>query len=415
MRIASVVGARPNFIKIAPIYRALKDHVDHKIIHTGQHYDYGLSKIFFKEFNLPDPDFELGVGSGPPGYQIGEMIKKLEYVFVNCRDPDRLFGTVDTKHDNRLIRYENRKPQFDLVLVYGDTNSTFAGALSAVRSGIKVAHIESGLRSFDRRMPEEINRILTDQLSEYLFASTKTAVANLKREHIYGKSVYTGDLSVEVIDKASKISMKKSKILRELGLDAKSYILFTMHRAENTHSAKTLASIIEAFELLSKKHTPHNKPNSDYTIVYPIHPGTKRKFKENLLYKRLKSCINLRLIDPVGYIDFIQLLQNASKTITDSGGVQKEAYILGVPCITIRDSTEWIETVKEGWNRLIGINPSNIVNSVLQWAPKKSSAEMTCKGGKPVSSNEYISGNIKQVFGTGNTSNLIKKFILSLR
>lgn len=416
MKIASVVGARPNFIKVAPIYRALKGHVDHEIIHTGQHYDFGLSKIFFKEFNLPDPDFELGVGSGPPGYQIGEMIKRLEDVFVNYKEHDRLNDvTFDTSHQFRSTRHVNRKPRFDLVLVYGDTNSTFAGALSAVRSGIKVAHIESGLRSFDRRMPEEINRILTDNLSEYHFASTKTAIANLKREHVYGKSVYTGDLSVEVVNEAAKISIKESKVLDKLHLDPKSYLLFTMHRAENTHSTKILTSIIEAFELLSEKYASSNGSNNNRIIVYPIHPGTKKKFKESGLYERLENCSTLRIIDPVGYIDFIQLLQNTSKTITDSGGVQKEAYILGVPCVTIRESTEWVETVKEGWNKLINVNPRDIVNSVLQWTPKVSSLRPILDKGILEVSCEYVSGNMKPIFGTGNTSSLIKNFILSLK
>ena len=177
MKIGSVVGARPNFIKLAPIHKVISTFSDlHTIIHTGQHYDYQLSEIFFKEFNLPEPNFELDVGSGRPGYQIGEMIKRLEKVFLQS--------------------------EFDLVLVYGDTNSTFAGALSAMRSGIKVAHVESGLRSFDRRMPEEINRLLTDHLSDYLFAPTQSAIKNLEREHVFGKVFYTGDISVEIVKEA---------------------------------------------------------------------------------------------------------------------------------------------------------------------------------------------------------------------
>jgi len=413
------VGARPNFIKVAPIYKALKGHVDHEIIHTGQHYDFGLSKIFFKEFGLPDPDFELGVGSGPPGYQIGEMVKRLEDIFLNYRlnyrEHRRLTrSTFDTSYKFRSTKQRNGKPPFDLVLVYGDTNSTFAGALSAVSSGIKVAHIESGLRSFDRRMPEEINRILTDNLSEYHFASTETAIANLKREHVYGRSIFTGDLSVEVVNEALHISIRESKILDRLRLIPKSYILFTMHRAENTHSTKVLTSIIEAFEILSEKYHSSNHLDHNRLVIYPIHPGTKKKFKENGLYERLENCSNLRIIDPVGYIDFIQLLQNASKTITDSGGVQKEAYILGVPCFTIRESTEWVETVKEGWNKLISVNPMGIVNSVLRLTPQMSTlkprvdkdiSEVSCK---------YFLEDMKPIFGTGNTSSLIKKFILSL-
>jgi UDP-GlcNAc3NAcA epimerase len=417
LRIASVVGARPNFIKMAPVYRALKGFADHSIIHTGQHYDYRLSKIFFKEFNLPDPDFELGVGSGLPGYQIGEMIKRLEDVFFSHREHNRLANRpVGSKLDNPPIRYAKRKPQFDLVLVYGDTNSTFAGALAAMRSGIKVAHIESGLRSFDRRMPEEINRILTDQLSDYLFAPTKTAMANLKREHVHGKPIFSGDLSVEIVNEAVQISKNKSKILRRLALDPQSYTLFTMHRAENTNSVGTLTSVIETFELLSKTSASNeDEVNSNAIIVYPIHPGTKRKFKENALYKRLENCSNLRLINPVGYIDLIQLLRNARKITTDSGGIQKEAYILGVPCITIRENTEWVETVKEGCNKLIDINPSNIVKSILQWSPRTALSKALSNESNPTILSQYNSGKIKQIFGTGNTSAVIKKFILSLR
>ena len=388
--------------------------MEHRIIHTGQHYDFKLSKIFFKEFDLPDPDFELGVGSGSPGYQIGEMTKRLEDVFFEYSKPGQTKdGILDTKDRDKRIKNQIKKPRFDLVLVYGDTNSTFAGALSAFKSGIKVAHIESGLRSFDRRMPEEINRILTDQLSDYLFASTKTALANLKRERVYGKSVYTGDLSVEVVGEAARLSIKKSKVLPKLGLDPRSFILFTMHRAENTNSSLILSLIIETFELISKSCWSKNGQSIDCFIVYPIHPGTKKKFQDNALYDRLKSCPNLILIDPVGYIDFIQLLQNASKVITDSGGVQKEAYILGVPCITIRQSTEWVETVNEGWNKLIDINPSKIAKCVLTWNPKEHPKAML-GGSRLDKASEYKSGKMKQVFGPGNTSSIIKNFILDL-
>ena len=415
MRIASVVGARPNFIKVAPIYRALKGHVEHEIINTGQHYDYGLSKIFFKDFDLPEPDFDLEVGSGLPGYQIGEMTKKLECVFLSHSYPDQTKrGISGTTNRNKQVKDENSKPQYDLVLVYGDTNSTLAGALSAFKSGIKVGHIESGLRSFDRLMPEEINRILTDQLSEYHFASTKTAMANLKRERIYGRNIFTGDLSVEVVEEASQISIKKSKVLRKLGLDPKSFILFTMHRAENTNSAKILTSIVKAFELISKKSdSGKGQSIDDRIIVFPIHPRTKKKFEENALYDRLEKCPNLILVDPIGYIDFIQLIRNASKIMTDSGGVQKEAYILGVPCITIRDTTEWIETVEEGWNTLVNVNPNKIAEFALKWKPTVRSKSRISKGSSDGVS-EYNSGKLKQVFGIGNTSSLIREFILSL-
>ncbi len=353
-QVVSVVGARPNFVKLKPVHKALEKVLHHEIIQTGQHYDFELSEIFFKEFNLPKPDYNLGIGSGLPGYQVGQMIKKIEKIL----------------RDNK----------YDLVLVYGDTNSTFAGAFAATKSNIKVAHIESGLRSFDRRMPEEINRILTDNLSQYLFASTQTARLNLERENIFGKIYDTGDLSVEIVSEANNLA-SKSKIIKDLDLNPKNYILFTMHRAENTEIDTSFISIIKAFTSLS-----------DIKMVFPIHPRTKKILQRKKLYQKLKDCKNVLMIPPVGYIDFIELIKNADKIITDSGGLQKEAYLLTVPCITIRRNTEWIETVKEGWNALTDTNPDKIVASVREWNPTKLAQ--------------------KEVFGKGNTSKVIRKIIL---
>ncbi len=353
-KVVSIVGARPNFVKLKPIHNVLEKVLHHEIIHTGQHYDFELSEIFFKEFNLPKPDYNLEIGSSLPGHQVGEMITKIEKILL--------------------------KNKYDLVLVYGDTNSTFAGAFSAIKSNIKVAHVESGLRSFDRRMPEETNRILTDNLSHYLFASTMTARDNLEREKIFGKIYETGDLSVEIVSEAKKLAFK-SKIIKDLGLDPKQYIVFTMHRAENTEIDTSFLSIIKAFTTLS-----------DVKIVFPIHPRTKKILEEKKLFQKLKDCKNVFMIRPVGYIDFIQLVKNAEKIITDSGGLQKEAYLLSVPCITIRRNTEWMETVKEGWNLLTDTNPDKIIDSVRQWNPTKKAQN--------------------QVFGKGNTSKLIKKIII---
>lgn len=352
MKIASVVGARPNFIKLAPIHNVINDFADHVIVHTGQHYDYTMSEIFFKEFKLPKPDYNLDVGSGQPSYQIGEMIKRLEIIFLKTR--------------------------FDLVIVYGDTNSTFAGALSANRLGVKVAHVESGLRSFDRRMPEEINRILTDHVSDYLFAPTRTAVNNLRKENVYGKTIFTGDVSVELVRKAASFAAK-SHILRDLGLKSKSYMLFTMHRAENTDSADSLLSVIRAFEQLAGNE-----------IVFPIHPRTISMLKQMGLLGRLERCKNVKIIQPLGYVDFIRLLQGARKLITDSGGVQKEAYLLSVPCITIRRNTEWVETVLSGWNILTDNVTEKIVDAAKNWKP---------------------SGRRISIFGSGRTSTKIGSFI----
>jgi UDP-N-acetylglucosamine 2-epimerase (non-hydrolysing) len=353
LKVASIVGARPNFIKLAPVHQAVSRFVDHTIVHTGQHYDYELSDIFFKEFDLPAPDYNLEVGSGKSTYQIAEMIRRLEPILIKTR--------------------------FDLVIVYGDTNSTFAGALAASRLGIKVAHVESGLRSFDRRMPEEINRVLTDHIADYLFAPTRTAVRNLEQEHVYGKIAYTGDVSVEMVRKAARFA-SKSRILAELGLKPRSYMLFTMHRAENTDSKTSLASVIRAFERLP-----------EIQIVFPIHPRTASVLKDTGLMERLMRCRNVQIFQPVGYVDFVRLMQASSKIITDSGGVQKEAYLLSIPCITIRRNTEWVETVDAGWNNLTGIDTNKIVRAAKNWKPR----------GRP-----------KPLFGDGNTSKMIGAFIM---
>lgn len=351
--LVSIVGARPNFMKLAPLYNKLKDDYAHTIIHTGQHYDYELSQIFFEDFELPKPNYNLEIGSGSQGYQVAEMIKGIE-----------------------LLLNENK---YDLAIVYGDTNSTFAGAFASVKSNIPVAHVEAGLRSYDRRMPEELNRILTDNLSNLLFAPTTTAVNNLLKENIFGHVFETGDLSVEVIDHFSQKS-DKSNIISILDLEKKSYILFTMHRAENTIVKETLIAIIHAFRLLN-----------EFSIVFPMHPRTKNILKNHNLYNVLLECKNVKVINPVGYTDFVGLMKNASKIVTDSGGVQKEAYLLSIPCVTIRKNTEWIETVEEGWNVLTDTNTDLIVKYVKNWRP--------------------ANNNSRHIFGDGNTSNSIKNVI----
>jgi UDP-N-acetylglucosamine 2-epimerase (non-hydrolysing) len=270
------------------------------------------------------------------------------------------------------------KSHFDLVIVYGDTNSTFAGALSANRLDTKVAHVESGLRSFDRRMPEEINRILTDQLGDYLFAPTRIALKNLEREHVYGKVVYTGDVSVELVKKAAVLAAK-SYVLADNALERKSYMVCTIHRAENADSRENLISVIRAFRQLP-----------EIKIVFPIHPRTVRMLEEYNLLAELQKCKNVKIMPPVGYVDFIRLLKDASKVITDSGGVQKEAYLLSVPCITIRRNTEWLETVRAGWNILTDMVTEKIVHASRRWEP---------------------SMRAKPIFGDGKTSARIGRFI----
>ena len=354
MKIASIVGARPNFVKLGPIHRSLKGSgINHLIIHTGQHYDYEMSDIFFSEFALPKPDVHLGVGSGSSCFHIGEIIKRLE---------------------NKLI-----EKKIDLVLVYGDTNSTLAGAIFANKCNIKLGHVEAGLRSYDPSTPEEVNRLLTDHLSDYLFAPTRNAVNNLKTEKIRGQIYYTGDLSVEIINETKSIS-KKSEILRMLDLKSKSYLLFTMHRAENTNSKYLFIQLLETFEALK-----------DSIVIFPIHPRTKKMFETFGLLDRLLKCSNVRTLLPVGYIDFIELLQNSVKVITDSGGIQKEAYLLKIPCITMRKNTEWVETIKGQWNILTGIDSKKIVQAVRRTPP----------------TSKYS----KSIFGTGKASKVINESI----
>ena len=332
--VISVVGARPNFVKLASIHKHFPNSINHRIIHTGQHYDFKMSEIFFNDFMLPKPHYNLEVGPGSRPYQVGSMIQKIEIVL------------------------EKENP--DLVLVYGDTNSTFAGAFAASASNIKLAHIESGLRSFDRRMPEETNRILTDSLSDLLFAPTKTSILNLKNENNLGKIFKTGDLSVEILRETKANLLKKKKTSNAINLDSKSYILFTMHRAENTAQKDNLVSIISSFEKLRNHY-----------IVFPIHPRTRKILESYNLFDRLIKNTNVKVIDPVGYPEFIDLLLNSDKVVTDSGGVQKEAYILSIPCITIRENTEWVETVEEGWNVLTGLDTKKIIDYVNNWYPRR--------------------------------------------
>lgn len=332
MKIATVVGARPQFIKMAPVSRELRKYFDEIVIHTGQHYDYEMNRIFFEQLNIPEPDYNLGVGSGSHGYQTGEMLKKIEEV---------------------LIR---EKP--NLVLVYGDTNSTLAGALTAVKLHIKVAHVEAGLRSFDKRMPEEVNRVLTDHVSDYLFAPTETAVKNLHNEGIKDGVYLTGDVMYDALLHNIKIARENSEILKELGLKPKNYLLATVHRAENTDNKEKLKNIIDAFIECGE------------LIVFPAHLRTLKFLKAYNLHEKLEKADNVILIKPVGYLDMLLLEENAKKILTDSGGVQKEAYFLKVPCITLRERTEWVETVKDGWNILVRTDKDKILWAIKNFDPK---------------------------------------------
>ncbi|MHB8073894.1 non-hydrolyzing UDP-N-acetylglucosamine 2-epimerase [Desulfosporosinus fructosivorans] len=328
MKIATVIGARPQFIKAAAVSRVLRTQHQEILIHTGQHYDANMSEIFFEELHIPRPDYNLGIGSGRHGAQTGAILEQVEEVLIT-ENPDAL-------------------------LVYGDTNSTLAGALAASKLHIPVIHIEAGLRSFNRRMPEEINRVLTDHLSSWLFCPTETAVKNLTAEGITAGVYKNGDVMNDAFLYNLELAKEKSNILQTLGLTSKSFILCTIHRAENTDDPTRLTQILKAVSQIS------------LPVVLPLHPRTRKIVQELGLNSLLEQ---VKVIEPVGYLDMITLEAHALKLVTDSGGVQKEAYFAGVPCITMRDETEWVETVEVGWNRLTGSDEGKILDAVESFTP----------------------------------------------
>ena len=319
MKVLSVVGARPQFVKCAPVSRAIRKLHEEVLVHTGQHYDYLLSEVFFRDLGIPAPDYHLEIGSGSHGVQTGRMLGAIEEV-ITREEPD-------------------------LVLVYGDTNSTLAGALATAKVHVPVAHVEAGLRSFDRRMPEEVNRVLTDHCSNLLFCPTATAVANLTTEGITKGVHLTGDVMVDALRENRSLAQERSTALADFDLPRKGYYLSTVHRAGNTDDPAALRAIMEAFALL------------DDPVVFPVHPRTRKKFVEY----GIEPTENVRVVEPLPYFDMLALLSGARAVLTDSGGVQKEAYILEVPCVTLRENTEWVETLEDGWNVLTGADTDRIV------------------------------------------------------
>lgn len=391
MKIITIVGARPQFIKVGAVCRAIekynrrassKNRIDEILVHTGQHYDYVMDKVFFEELELPKPVYHLGVGSGSHAQQTGMMLERLEPVL------------------------EKEKP--DGVVVYGDTNSTLAGALAAAKLNIPVVHVEAGLRSYVRSMPEEINRVVTDHVSTFLFCPTNQAVKNLAKEGIKpgaGKIVKNvGDVMYDSILYYSKIAEKKSTILKDLGFLAPSsvgntdlrslrtgterfrtvpYYLVTLHRAENTDAPKKLKSILRALDEIGGK----------IPVVLPLHPRTKKMIHTFCLLPRGRS---IKLIDPVSYFDMLSLERQAKAILTDSGGVQKEAYWFKVPCFTLREETEWVETVRSGWNVLVGAATRRIVEEVNSLSRRKPSSKW------------------KGIFGDGRASQRIVQTLIEL-
>jgi UDP-N-acetylglucosamine 2-epimerase len=326
----TIVGARPQFIKAAPVSKTLAaaGHQEF-LVHTGQHYDYGMSQVFFEELGLPEPDVNLGVGSGPHGRQTGQMLIQLEEVM------------------------QAQRP--DWVLVYGDTNSTLAGALAAVKLHIPVAHVEAGLRSFNRTMPEEHNRVLTDHCADLLFCPTQTAVEHLAHEGITRSVHLVGDTMYDAVLQFAEVARGRSTILSRLGLEPERYCLATVHRPYNTDDPEALGNILAALA------------NMDEPVVFPVHPRTRKRIAElNGSGSETWQTPNLLMIEPVGYLDMLMLEQNARLILTDSGGMQKEAYFFGVPCVTLRPETEWVETVAAGWNILSGANREQIVATVRE-------------------------------------------------
>ncbi|HEY7349253.1 MAG TPA: UDP-N-acetylglucosamine 2-epimerase (non-hydrolyzing) [Ktedonobacterales bacterium] len=329
MRFVSIVGARPQFIKLAPVSRALRLRHDELIIHTGQHYDAGLSSQFFEELTIPTPDYHLGIGSASHGAQTGRMLEGIEEVLLKERP--------------------------DGVIVFGDTNSTLAGALAAAKLHIPVAHVEAGLRSFNREMPEEINRVLTDHASTWLFCPTETARQHLLHEGIAEGVAVVGDVMYDVLRQVQpKLVGRAHSILSALGIEPQSYLLLTIHRPANTDDPARLGQIAQAISGLGRP------------VIFPVHPRTRRFMKEY----HLTWSDQVRLIEPVGHLDMLALVQAAYHVATDSGGLQKEAFLLGAPCVTLRDETEWPETLEGGWNRLVGSHREAIIEAINRPQPE---------------------------------------------
>ena len=327
MKIISVVGARPEFIQAAPVSRALRrDHTE-ILVHTGQHYDYRMSQVFFEHLSLPEPDVNLEVGSGGHGQQTAEMVARLERTLIEQRP--------------------------DLVIVRGDTNSTLAGALAASKLHIPLAHIEAGERSFNKRMPEEINRLVADRLADVLLCITRSAIRHLADEGITEGVYYTGDVMLDALQQNLAVARHRSTILSKMDLSTDSYLLATVHRAGNTDDPDNLRGILTAFNAIREP------------IVFPIHPRTRAAIDR----LDLSFAPHLRPIEPVGYLDMLLLESHARAILTDSGGVQREAYFLSIPCITLREETELMETVEVGWNRLVGTNPEHILATVREFIP----------------------------------------------
>jgi UDP-N-acetylglucosamine 2-epimerase len=330
MKIFTVIGARPQFIKAAPVSKALKA-AGHRefLVHTGQHYDYGMSQVFFDELSLPQPDVNLNIGSGNHGKQTGQMLMGIEEILLA------------------------EKP--DCVLVYGDTNSTLAGALAAAKLYIPLAHVEAGLRSYNREMPEEHNRVLTDHCANLLFSPTQTGIDNLAKEGITRNVHLVGDTMYDAVLQYAEIAVQRSAVLDSFAIQSKRYLLLTIHRASNTDSADNLRGILSALAQTGE------------TVIFPLHPRTRAAMSAMNL--SMDDYPNIKVVDPQGYLDMLMLEKNARMILTDSGGIQKEAFFFAVPCVTLRTETEWVETAQSGWNQVVGIDRERILHALANTPP----------------------------------------------
>lgn len=370
MKLVSIVGARPQFVKVAPLARAINRHnesgrtpIEHLIVHTGQHYDVCMSDVFFEELELPCAAFNLGVGSGSHGKQTGQMLEKIEQVLLET-DPD-------------------------MVVIYGDTNSTVAGALAAAKLHMPVAHIEAGLRSFNRHMPEEINRIVADHLSDVLLTPTPTATHNLTNEGLSTKAVFTGDIMYDVLLFNRGLAPKRSCILSRLSLEPGNYGVVTLHRAENTGAEERLGDLLTVL---------NNIAATTLRLVFPVHPRTAKMIATR--FAGWSAHDRLNMIDPIGYLDMLSLVEHARLTLTDSGGLQKEALFLGCPCITLRDETEWIETVQAGGNIVAGTSPEKIHAALSAWQSRLATGDIN------------FASTLTALFGDGSAADKIKDALL---
>ena len=337
MKIVTVVGARPQFVKMGPLSRLFKKKIQEIVVHTGQHYDDNLSKVFFKELNLFKPEYNLGI-TGSDTSQIARMMIAMEKVFI--------------------------KEMPDMVLTYGDTNSSLACALTSSKLNFPLAHVEAGVRGFDRSVPEEINRLIIDRVSTLLFCPVKSAVKNLKKEGIKDGVSYTGDVMAEVLrERVEEIHPPTNALVG-------GYILVTLHRQENVDKRKNLEEIVNALV------------NFKGRLIFLVHPRTKKNLKKFNLWRKMASQNSIAILEPQGYQNFLALQKNASKILTDSGGVQKEAYLLKIPCLTLRKTTEWGETLENGWNRLVPCKKDMIVKA-LSTQPKPGLHKNIFGWGKP--------------------------------